>query len=109
MVSEIVKAAKRSPAVAVGRPLTDTVKSCVKGTVVADTVPREKLWAVQTPQAFQMREFRAAFRALGKREVTDDCQVVELCGGVVRIVPILKPNFKITTVEDLQLASALLK
>ena len=109
MISEAVKAAKRYPAVAVGRPMTDTVKSCAKGYVITETVPRERLWVVQTPQAFQMKEIRAAYRALGKRDVTDDCQAVELNGCTTRIVEWLRPNFKITTVEDLQLAAALLK
>ena len=109
LASAVVAAAKRSPAVAVGRPLTDSLKSCAKGSVVTETVPRERLWTVQTPQAFQMKDIRAAFRALGRREVTDDCEAVELNGGVVRILPTLRPNVKITTVEDLQLAAALLK
>ena len=111
LVAEVVDAAKRNPAVAVGRPLTDTVKTCAKGkgALVVETLPRERLWAVQTPQAFQMKELRAAFRALGKQEVTDDSQAVELNGGTVRILQSLKPNIKITTVEDLQLAMALLK
>ena len=109
LVSEAIKAVKRNPAVAVGRPMTDTVKICAKGSVVTETVPRERLWVVQTPQAFQMRDIRAAYRALGRKEVTDDCQAVELNGGTVRIMEWLRPNFKITTVEDLQLAAALLK
>ena len=111
LVSEVVAAAKRVPAIAVGRPVTDTVKVCTKtkGAVVDETLSRERLWVVQTPQAFQMKEFRAAFRALGKKEVTDDCQAVELNGGTVRIMQSFKPNVKITTVEDLQLAAALLK
>lgn len=109
LVSEAVKAAKRSPAVAVGRPMTDTVKSCAKGSVVTETIPRDRLWVVQTPQVFQMKDIRAAYRALGKKEITDDCQAVELNGGTTRIMEWLAPNIKITTVEDLQLAAALLK
>ena len=109
LVAEVVKAAKKSPAVTAGRPMTDTVKLCEKGTVVTKTVNREKLWTVQTPQAFQMKELRAAYKAIGSREVTDDCMAVELNGGSVKIVENLKPNFKITTVEDLQLAATLLK
>ena len=109
LVSEVVKAVKRSPAVAVGRPMTDTVKSCAKGSVVTETIPRDRLWVVQTPQVFQMKDIRAAYRALGKKEITDDCQAVELNGGTTRIMEWLAPNIKITTVEDLQLAAALLK
>lgn len=109
LISEVVKAAKRSPAVAVGRPMTDSVKRVEKGVTVSETVPREKLWTVQTPQAFQVKEFRAAYQALGKKDVTDDCQALELNGVATKILLSLKPNVKITTPEDLQLAAALLK
>lgn len=109
LVSEVAKAVKRTPAVTVGRRITDTVKRVEKGTTVAATEDREKLWVVQTPQAFQMKTLRAAFKALGDREVTDECQAVELAGEAVKILESRQPNFKITTVEDLQIAGALLK
>ena len=109
LISEVVKHVKKAPAVTAGRPMTDTVKLCEKGTTVTRSVDREKLWTVQTPQAFQMKELRAAYKALGSKEVTDDCMAIELNGGAVKIVENLKPNFKITTVEDLQLAGMLLK
>lgn len=110
LVTEIAEAAKRVPAVTVGRPVTDTVKRCEKGLTVSATVPRDKLWTVQTPQAFQAKTLRDALKALGpKDEVTDECQAVEMSGGVVKIVENLAPNVKITTPDDLQIASALLK
>ena len=108
VISEVVKLAKRVGAATVGRRMTDTVKRVEKGTAVAGTENREKLWAVQTPQAFQFSVLANAYTALGKNEVTDDCQAVELAGGTVRIYENRAPNFKITTVEDLQIASALL-
>ncbi len=93
-----------------GRPVTDTVKMCATGSTVTETVRRDRLWTVQTPQAFQLKVLKAALAKLGPRqEVTDDCQAVELAGGTVKIVESLLPNFKITTVEDLQVAGALLK
>ena len=109
MVSEVVQAATRAPAVTLARPVTDTLKRCEKGLTVTETVGRDKLWAVQTPQAFQVKELRNAYKALGKGDVTDDCQAVELAGVPVKLVENLKPNLKITTVEDLQVAGALLK
>lgn len=109
MISEVAKAVRRTPAVACARPVTDTIKRCEKGCTVSATVPREKLWSVQTPQAFQIRELRSAFANLGKRVVTDDCEAVELNGAQVKLVENLRPNLKITTVEDLQVAGALLK
>ena len=109
LIAEVVKSAKRNPAVAAGCPVTDTMKVCEKGVTVTKTVPREKLWAVQTPQAFQMKDLRAAYKALGGKEITDDCQAIELNGGTVKIVTWRKLNLKITTPEDLVVAGALLK
>ena len=109
MISEVVKALARQPAVTLGRPVVETIKRCEKGTTVTETVPREKLWSVQTPQGFQVRALRDAYVKLDKTEVTDDCQAIERIGLPVKIIENLKPNFKITTVEDLQVAAALLK
>lgn len=108
VISEVVKLAKRVGAATVGRRMTDTVKRVEKGTLVSATEEREKLWAVQTPQAFNFRVLQNAYKTLGKNDVTDDCQAVELSGEAVRIYENREPNFKITTVEDLQIASALL-
>ena len=108
VVSEVVKLAKRVGAATVGRRITDTVKRVEKGTAVSGTEDRDKLWAVQTPQAFHFKILANAYKNLGKNDVTDDCQAVELSGETVRIYENRAPNFKITTVEDLQRASALL-
>ena len=108
-ISEVVKLARRNGAAVTGRRIWDTVKLVEKGTTVARTEDRTKLWAVQTPQGFQIRTLRNAYKALGKQEVTDDCQAVELAGEQVKIIESRLPNFKITTVEDLQIAGALLK
>ncbi len=109
VIAEVVKTVKRTPAVTVGRKMVDTVKRVEKGTVVAETIDRSKVWSVQTPQAFQFRILRDAYAKLESKDVTDDCQVVELAGETVKIVENNKPNLKITTVEDLQVAGALLK
>lgn len=110
IVGEVVKAVKKSEAVTVGRPVVDTLKRCAKATTVTETVSRERLWSVQTPQAFQLRVLRKAYAALDpKTEVTDDCQAVELSGVTVKIVENFKPNFKVTTPEDIQLVSQILK
>lgn len=110
VIGEVAKAVKRFPAVTVGRKMVDTVKRVEKSAVVAETIDRSKVWSVQTPQAFQYRILRSAYAQLtSKDEITDDCQVVELAGGTVKIFENNKPNIKITTVEDLQVAGALLK
>ena len=109
LIAEVVKLGVRTGAATVGRRMIDTVKSVDKGTTITKTESREKLWQVQTPQAFQFRVLRDAYRALGKNEVTDDCQAVEMNGGTVKIYESNRLNLKITTPDDLQVAAALLK
>jgi 2-C-methyl-D-erythritol 4-phosphate cytidylyltransferase len=90
-------------------PVTDTIKEAEGGQVLR-TVDRTRLWAVQTPQAFD-RE--ALARALDRddaalRTATDDASLVEADGGTVRLVPAPRENLKVTTPLDLRLAELLL-
>lgn len=107
-ISGTVKLARRSGAAVVGSRIWDSVKLVEKGTAVTRTEDRSKLWAVQTPQAFDVRLLRRAYAAVDERklDVTDDASAVELLGETVKIYETEKPNFKITTVEDLQVAAA---
>ena len=110
LINELCKLVKRMPAVVPGREVTDTLKRCEKGKEVSETVPRNKLWSVQTPQAFQMKVLRDAYKALpAGQEFTDDASVVEMSGGTVRIMETEFVNMKITFPDDLRLVSAYLK
>ena len=109
-ISELMKLVKRVGAAVVGRQVVDTLKFSEKGKEITATRERERLFAVQTPQAFQFRMLRDAYKALNpKIEVTDDAQVAEMAGNKVKIMEYYKPNFKITVPEDLELASAWLR
>lgn len=107
-ISEVVKLARRSAAAVVGCHIWDTVKFVEKGTTVGRTEDRSKLWAVQTPQAFEVRLLKRAYAEVAEKklEVTDDASAVELLGEPVKIFECDKPNLKITTAEDLQIAAA---
>ncbi len=91
-------------------PVIDTTKRADPDGTVTETLLRDELWAVQTPQVFR----RAALeRALDVPErmlasATDDASLVERQGGTVRIVPAPRENLKITTPLDLQVAELLL-
>ncbi len=88
-------------------PIPDTVK-VVEGGWVVETLPRERLGAAQTPQAFRagpLREAHARALAAG-RAFTDDAAVLEWAGFRVRAVPGEPGNFKVTTEEDLRRAEA---
>ena len=107
-ISETVKLARRTGAAVVGCRIWDTVKVVEKGSTIQRTEDRSKLWAVQTPQAFNAQLIKRAYAEVEKRkvEVTDDASAVELLGEPVKIYETDLPNLKITTVEDLQLAAA---
>jgi 2-C-methyl-D-erythritol 4-phosphate cytidylyltransferase len=90
------------PAVAVA----DTIKE-VNGGIVSRTVPRDHLVAVQTPQAFR-RSVLAQAHA-GNPEATDDAALVEQIGGQVVCIPGSRVNLKLTTREDLLVASAIVE
>ena len=65
---------------------------------------------MQTPQAFSASLIRRAYAEVAKQkvEVTDDAAAVELLGEPVKIVETNVPNIKITTVEDLRVAAAVI-
>ena len=111
VISDVVKSARRGVASATGCRIRDTVKIVEKGITVSSTVDRAKYWAVQTPQAFPCSMIRKAYVAVeaDHKEVFDDAQAVELLGEAVKICESEKPNIKITTPEDLQVAAAILK
>jgi 2-C-methyl-D-erythritol 4-phosphate cytidylyltransferase len=108
MISSVAQAVPKGPVV-VGKRITDTVKMVEKNSKIVSTVDRDKLYTVQTPQAFPIKDLKVAYEKRGKTEVTDDAQVIENAGGQVKIIETSEPNFKITTATDLQLVAAFLK
>ncbi len=86
-------------------PVADTVKR-VKGARVVETIPRDGLVGVQTPQAFRADVLRSVHRSGGVE--TDDAALVEAGGGVVVVVEGERRNLKLTLADDLELAQALL-
>ena len=87
-------------------PLSDTVKR-VDGGVVTETVPRDDLVAVQTPQVFLADRLRSAY-AGDLAGATDCASLVERSGGRIGIVAGDPRLLKVTTADDLALAERLL-
>jgi len=88
-------------------PVTDTVKRVHKG-VVAETLERGELRAVQTPQAFRAAALRQAYAASADavRDATDCASLVEAAGFAVAAVAGEPENVKITAPDDLARAEA---
>lgn len=91
------------PAMAV----TDTIKRVDDRSLVRETLAREHLRAVQTPQGFR-RDVLEAAHARSPGEVTDDAGLVEHLGYPVLVVPGDARAMKVTTAADLVIAAALL-
>lgn len=115
LVTEGVLAAVCRDAMAYGAataavPSKDTCKLADEAGFVAATPARDRLWAVQTPQAFSLALYREALgkaRAAGQ-SYTDDCQLIEAAGGSVKLTMGDYRNIKLTTPEDLLAARAYL-
>lgn len=97
-----------APAVAV--PLTIKQASGPLPAKVEKTVPRDALWALQTPQIMRRAVLLRAFEecAYPMQRITDDLQLLELAGEAAWLVPGDERNIKITTRQDLLLAEMLL-
>ncbi len=102
-------AATRAAAPAV--PVKDTIKAVDDHEVVQETVPREALRAVQTPQVFDSAIIKAATQKAMEQNLplTDDCAAVEALGMKVTLTKGSYENIKITTPTDLALGEALLQ
>jgi len=106
-----VAAARETGAAVAAQPVVDTIKESADGRTISKTLERAKLWAVQTPQTFQVEIIRRALAEVRKRGlvVTDDTAACELIGQPVRLVPWAAPNPKVTRPEDLPLVDRLLR
>lgn len=91
-------------------PPKDTIKVADAADVICDTLRRDELWAVQTPQVFLFTTLHSAYESASAERFysTDDSALVERRGGRVRVVMGAYENLKITTPEDLLIAEALM-
>jgi 2-C-methyl-D-erythritol 4-phosphate cytidylyltransferase len=108
LIGRGIAAARATGAAIPGVPVKDTVKVVGTGEIVEETPERASLRAIQTPQVFRYDLLLAAYRE-ASAAVTDDAALVEAQGHRVLVYPGTYDNLKITTVEDLALAEALLR
>jgi 2-C-methyl-D-erythritol 4-phosphate cytidylyltransferase len=83
-------------------PVVDTVKR-VQGEAIVETLPREELVTVQTPQAFLAPVLREAVES--GDEAGDCASLVEGRGGRVTAVAGDRRLLKVTSAEDLELVA----
>ncbi len=109
-IREVVQASYLYNAATAASPIYDTVKRVTREGFIEETVPRESLYAAETPQVFAIPLYRAALSYAVREDlaVTDDNQMVEAIGEAIKVVTHSGQNFKITTSEDLLRAEAVL-
>ncbi len=82
-----------------GVQVSDTLKRVGAGGAVLETVERDSLYAVQTPQAFPVDVLRRALAS--SVDATDCAGLVEATGGRVKVVAGDPQLLKVTTADDL--------
>jgi 2-C-methyl-D-erythritol 4-phosphate cytidylyltransferase / 2-C-methyl-D-erythritol 2,4-cyclodiphosphate synthase len=102
LIDRTIDAAIESGAAVAAVPATDTVKRSDGAGHVAETLPRERVYLAQTPQAFRVAVLRDALAVQG--DATDEAALAERAGHRVRLVEGESSNVKITTADDLRAA-----
>lgn len=110
LIGRCIHCAWRNNAALAAVKVKDTIKR-VDGGIVTETVDRSSLYLAQTPQVFNAKLLKAAYKKAEKDDIkyTDDCAPVEAMGKHVYICEGDYSNIKITTPEDLVMAEAILE
>jgi 2-C-methyl-D-erythritol 4-phosphate cytidylyltransferase len=111
LLLKVLEGAQETGAATLATPVVDTIKRSGSDAVVVETVSRDGLWLVQTPQVFRRDLIMKAYASLGSspKTATDDCMLVEAVGGTIKLVESDSTNIKITTAADLALAEAIIR
>ncbi len=110
LVRQALQAANEVGAAALGVPLKFTIKEKDPSDIVVRTPDRENFWEIQTPHVIRRDLLWEGFEWARNRgiNVTDDVSLVELINHPVKLIHGSHINLKITTIEDMVLAEALL-
>ncbi|MDX1974057.1 MAG: bifunctional 2-C-methyl-D-erythritol 4-phosphate cytidylyltransferase/2-C-methyl-D-erythritol 2,4-cyclodiphosphate synthase [Rickettsiales bacterium] len=107
LISRMIDAANTHQAAVPGVAVVDTLKRA-SNHIVSETVERDGLYAIQTPQAFDYAALLAAHQTQAGQALTDDAAVMEKAGHNVHIIAGDPHNTKITSPQDLEALRMLL-
>lgn len=107
-IAQVIATVRAEGAASLAIPVADTLRMAV-GRHFGETIPRESLYRMQTPQGFRRDWFEQAHELAATQgfQATDDVELVQRLGKSVRIVPGAPQNVKITTPEDWAFAQRL--
>ncbi len=107
-IDAVFEAAEKTGAAIPATRVSSTLKLVTPGGLIEKTVPRDRLWAAQTPQVFRRQLLLDAYAQRGDFQPTDEAQLVERLGHPIAVVECSPMNLKITSQEDLRMAQALI-
>jgi len=92
-------------------PLSDTVKRVVRQSDIDSTEDRSQLWAAQTPQMFRYGLLLESLQSVVQQQYqpTDESAAIEQLGYTPSVVEGSRDNIKITRLEDMAIAEAIMK
>ncbi len=110
VIGDVIKSVESKGSGIASIPVTDTIKRADENGYVLKTIPRDDLFAMQTPQGFRVADIKKAHEQAIKDGfvATDDAAVMEHAGMPVCLCEGDKNNIKLTTKEDIQMAMLVL-
>ncbi|MDH4359303.1 MAG: 2-C-methyl-D-erythritol 4-phosphate cytidylyltransferase [Nitrospirota bacterium] len=111
VVWNVIHCAGQTGAAVVAMPIHDTVKRVDLCGIIQETLKREELWQIQTPQVFRYDWLVEAHQKAQQHQwdVTDDAALIERMGYPVSVVEGSCFNIKVTKPDDLVFGEAILK
>lgn len=112
IIMDNIKESKKYDAIDTIIPATDTIVESQDGKIINNIPVRDYLYQGQTPQTFKIKELVKIYEQLSddeKKILTDACKMFVLKNKMVGFVLGEAYNIKVTTMYDLNLASAILK
>lgn len=110
VLARLLEAAEEWGAAIPGVPSRDTIKMVNKDSFVRQTLDRNVIFSIQTPQVFKFSELYTAYKYAAEEgfHATDDSALFERYVGQVKVVEGDYDNIKITTPLDLTIVENLL-
>lgn len=111
ILKRLMAAMRDYQAVVTAIPTHDTIKRVDAAGNVVDTLQRDALFHIQTPQGFRYDVIKEAYERASREgaEGTDDAYFVERMGIRVKVIEGSPLNLKITTPDDIALANWILQ
>lgn len=110
-IKAVIEDAKRYDAAALGVSAKDTLKLVDNDGFIKETLDRDRIFQIQTPQVFKTEKILKAHEKAIKDDflATDDCSLYEKYIGKVKITQGRYDNIKLTTPDDMETAENILK